>query len=366
MTKPLVEIDHVSKKFGEFVAVNGIDLDIGEGEFLAIMGSSGCGKTTTLRMLAGLEEPTAGEIRLKGERINEKAAWQQDTPLVWQNLALFPFLSVTENVEFGLRMRGVQKTERRRRAREWLESMGIAELADRSIADLSGGQRQRVALARSLVIEPPILLLDEPLSALDANLKIRMQAVLAKLQKEVGITFVYVTHSHSEAFAMADRVAIMSNGRIEQLGTPETIYNRPANRFVAEFVGGKNIIVGRLTGTDGSASVAVESRHGRFRVQRPDDESSAWTAGDKEVAMCIGADSIGFCEPSQDSCMIPDCTIVSEEFVGSVVTVYLETDTGLEIQVQRPYKEWEPSRHQTGERVGLTWAPDAPLLLQNA
>ena len=244
---PLVVFDNVVKRFGDTVAVERMNLEIHKGEFLAIMGSSGCGKTTTLRMLAGLETPSEGEIRLAGRRMNEVSAFERDTPMVWQTLALFPFLSVRQNVEFGLKMRGMDAAARRAKSLEWLERLDIAEFAERDAARLSGGQRQRVALARALVTEPEILLLDEPMSALDANLIVRMQGVLARLQRELGITFVYVTHSQSEAFAMADRVVIMSRGRIEQVGTPQAVYRHPANRFVAEFVGANNLISGRVS-----------------------------------------------------------------------------------------------------------------------
>ena len=246
MTKPLVVLKNVQKLFGDFVAVKALNLEIHEGEFLAIMGPSGCGKTTTLRMLAGLEEPSTGEIYMNDQVMNKVKPHERDTPLVWQSLALFPFLTVIENVEFGLKMRGINKSERKRRALEWLEKLDIIEFADRDISTLSGGQKQRVALARSLVLEPKILLLDEPLSALDAHLVIRMQAVLVQLQRELGITFVYVTHSQSEAFAMADRVVIMGNGEISQVGTPKDIYRSPQNKFVAEFVGRNNILSGTV------------------------------------------------------------------------------------------------------------------------
>ena len=238
MTKqPLVVFEDVTKRYGTFTAVSPINLEIYKGEFLAIMGSSGCGKTTTLRMLAGLETPSDGEIRLAGKRINDLPTWQRDTPMVWQSLALFPFLTVRENIEFSLRMRGVERAERSARVDKWLDRMQITEFAERNVAHLSGGQRQRVALARSLVTEPEILLMDEPLSALDAHLKVRMQTVLSNLQRELGITFVYVTHSQSEAFSMADRVVIMSAGRVQQIGRPQEVYDRPASLFVATFIG---------------------------------------------------------------------------------------------------------------------------------
>ena len=243
----LVEIDAVVKRFGDFVAVRRMDLSIDKGEFIAIMGPSGCGKTTTLRMLAGLDQPSEGQIRIGGKVMNDVPAHRRDTPMVWQSLALFPFLNVRENVEFGLKMRGVAADERRRRAMDWLERMEIADFSGRMVDTLSGGQRQRVALARSLVTEPEVLLLDEPLSALDAHLVIRMQGVLTRLQRELGITFIYVTHSQSEAFAMADRVVIMNQGGVAQIGGPRDIYRAPGNRFVAEFVGRNNILTGKMT-----------------------------------------------------------------------------------------------------------------------
>jgi spermidine/putrescine transport system ATP-binding protein len=223
MANALVEFDSVVKRFGDFTAVETMNFTIDEGEFIAIMGPSGCGKTTTLRMLAGLEEPSEGEIRMQGQVMNQVPPHERDTPMVWQSLALFPFLNARENVEFGLQMRGVDAATRRRKALEWLDRLEIGEFAERDVSSLSGGQKQRVALARSLVTEPKILLLDEPLSALDANLVIRMQSMLTRLQRELGITFVYVTHSQSEAFAMADRVVIMSRGHIAQVGTPKDI-----------------------------------------------------------------------------------------------------------------------------------------------
>ena len=225
-------------------------------------------------MLAGLETPSEGEVRLAGRRMNEVSPFERDTPMVWQTLALFPFLSVRRNVEFGLRMRGMSAPARREKALEWLERLDIGEFAERDVSQLSGGQRQRVALARALVTEPEILLLDEPMSALDANLIVRMQGVLARLQRELGITFVYVTHSQSEAFAMADRVVIMSRGVIEQVGPPQTVYRHPANRFVAEFVGTNNLLSGRAA-TVSDERIAVETPLGTFAAPPNPDRAVA-------------------------------------------------------------------------------------------
>jgi spermidine/putrescine transport system ATP-binding protein len=353
-TDAIVRLDGVAKRFGSFTAVERADFEIGRGEFLAIMGSSGCGKTTTLRMLAGLEDPTEGAIYLDGERVNGKPTWARDTPMVWQSLALFPFLSVQENVEFGLKMRGVGRAERRERARTWLDRMQILEFADRNIAQLSGGQRQRVALARALVTEPKILLLDEPLSALDAHLKVRMQAVLSNLQKELGITFVYVTHSMSEAFSMADRVVIMSRGRIEQIGTPREIYHAPRNRFVAEFLGSANIFSGKLVGKSGDRW-QVETGHGRLAVAATHAPDKA--LGDT-VTVTVGAENMRIATEA-DGLPGIRARVVGEEFVGASAIVFLETATGEELKVQKSHDELAGIDLHAGTPLILHWEPDS-------
>jgi spermidine/putrescine transport system ATP-binding protein len=350
MTEPLVTFRNVEKRFDDFVAVRDMNLDIHEGEFLAIMGSSGCGKTTTLRMLAGLEAPTAGEIRIAGRRMNDVKPHERDTPLVWQSLALFPFLTARENVEFGLKMRGVAAAERKRRALDWLERMQIAEFAERNIATLSGGQKQRVALARSLVMEPRMLLLDEPLSALDANLVIRMQGVLTRLQKELGITFVYVTHSQSEAFAMADRVVIMSQGDIAQVGAPKDIYRAPANRFVAEFVGRNNILTGQVSGVDASGT-QITTPQGRFTAQTP---QTAPATG-QSVSFAVSADLLTLTETEPDTANKAQATLISEEFIGSVVTLFLEGADGLEFKVQMQERALMELDLEPGAILWLGW-----------
>ncbi len=358
MKDPLVTFRNVEKRFDEFVAVRDMTLDIHEGEFLAIMGSSGCGKTTTLRMLAGLDSPSAGEIRIAGRLMNDVKPHERDTPLVWQSLALFPFLTARENVEFGLKMRGVDAVERKRRALEWLDRMQIAEFANRNVATLSGGQKQRVALARSLVMEPQMLLLDEPLSALDANLVIRMQGVLTQLQKELGITFVYVTHSQSEAFAMADRVVIMSQGDIAQIGSPKDIYRTPANRFVAEFVGRNNILTGKVLETT-QEHAKVSTPQGDFIAQSPEQVPSPET----EVSFTVSADlmSLSMDEPMAEN--KARATLISEEFIGSVVTVFLEGAAGQEYKVQMQERALAALDLVPGNDVWLSWdAQNANIL----
>jgi spermidine/putrescine transport system ATP-binding protein len=342
-SEPLVRFSGVRKSYGSFEAVKGIDLDIAPGEFVALMGPSGCGKTTTLRMLAGLEKPTAGTITIDGRVMNDVPAHERDTPMVWQSLALFPFLDVAQNVEFGLRMRGMPARERREKALLWLDRLGLKGFEGRRIDQLSGGQRQRVALARSLVTEPRMLLLDEPLSALDAHLVIRMQGVLTKLQRELGITFVYVTHSQSEAFAMADRVVIMGHGEIAQIGRPREIFRSPRNRFVAEFVGRNNILAGTVAG--GEISV-----HGvRLPVPGAPD-------GPAEIVVAADRVRIGTEPPAVPA--LP-AEFVSEEFVGTGIICYFEGPGGEELKAQVTEEALEALAPEPGRRFWLSWAPEA-------
>ena len=356
----LVSFEGVVKRFGGFVAVQRLDFEIRKGEFLAIMGSSGCGKTTTLRMLAGLEAPSEGVIRLSGQPVNDLPTWRRDTPMVWQSLALFPFLNVRENVEFALKMRGTPKAERRRRAEQWLERMHIGEFAERNISQLSGGQRQRVALARSLVVEPEILLLDEPLSALDAALKVRMQSVLKNLQRETGITFVYVTHSQSEAFSMADRVVIMSRGKIEQIGTPQDIYRRPGTRFVAEFLGSSNIFQGTLA-RDAQGGSALETPLGSFAT----DNVTGLEAGAQATMTVLDTKTHLAAERPAGERNVLAARMIGEEFVGSVATIYLEAAGGKEIRVQKGHDQLAALPLEIGRELFVHWNPaDAHIIAE--
>ncbi|MDO5632378.1 MAG: ABC transporter ATP-binding protein [Paracoccus sp. (in: a-proteobacteria)] len=352
MQEPLVSFERVAKRFGTYTAVQKMDLQIYKGEFLAIMGSSGCGKTTTLRMLAGLEAPSEGVIHMAGQIINDLPTWSRDTPMVWQSLALFPFLNVIENVEFALKMRGVARAERRRRAGQWLERMQISEFANRNIDQLSGGQRQRVALARSLVVEPEILLLDEPLSALDAALKVRMQSVLKNLQRETGITFVYVTHSQSEAFSMADRVVIMSRGKIEQIGTPQEIYRTPRTRFVADFLGSSNIFPGQVTQGPGGQP-AITTTSGNFVLS----EDEAVVLGTSASLTILDTRMQIHLQPLPEAVNTIKGRMIGEEFVGATATIYFETNEGQEIRVQKSHEELAKLPLAVGRSFYLSWSP---------
>ena len=235
-----ISIKGLTRTFGHVKAVNGVDLDIYEGEFLTLLGPSGSGKTTVLRMIAGFEKPDAGTILLENKDVAQLPPYERDVNTVFQDYALFPHMNVLTNIEYGLRVKGVSKEERRARALEALKQVRLEGYEDRKPSQLSGGQRQRVALARALVNRPAVLLLDEPLGALDLKLREQMQLELKELQREVGITFIFVTHDQEEALTMSDRIAVFNNGRIEQLGTPREIYDNPKSAFVSEFVGQTN------------------------------------------------------------------------------------------------------------------------------
>lgn len=357
---PLIRFEDVTKRYGDFSAVDSLTLDVQAGAFIAIMGPSGCGKTTTLRMLAGLETPTSGEIWFNGEPITDRSPWERNMPLVWQSLALFPFLNVIDNVAFGLKMAGVPAKKRQERALAWLRRLSIDQLATSPIHEISGGQAQRVALARALVLEPKVLLLDEPLSALDAHLVVRMQAELTKLQRELGITFLYVTHSQSEALAMADRVVIMNQGRVQQNGTPLEVFRAPANRFVAEFVGTNNILRGTLRSTDGGVAT-VETPLGEMPARLPGEA----VAPGARVDLVISADLMKVNNVPDDRFPGIAADLISEQFVGTMVTLFFDAGDEQVLKAQIRQHDLEKLLGGGQTRFYLSWNPDDALLLIN-
>ena len=269
MTEPL-NLEHISAHYGRVQVLENLSLSVAAGEMVSLLGASGCGKTTTLRLIAGFLEPTAGSIRLGAQDLTRLPAHRRNIGLVFQNYALFPHLSVAENVGFGLKQRGVAVAERATRVAAMLERVELTELADRLPGALSGGQRQRVALARALVIEPPLLMFDEPLSNLDAKLRVGMRAEIRQMQRANGTTSVFVTHDQEEAFSISDRVAIMQAGRIMQFDTPETLYQRPANAFVARFVGFENLIPLRVVERAGEVVLAEAEGGARLSLSQAD------------------------------------------------------------------------------------------------
>ena len=263
MTSTAVSLKSITRRFGDVVALDAVDLDIAEGEFFAMLGPSGSGKTTCLRVIAGFEQPGSGELSIFGQRAETVPPYKRNVNTVFQDYALFPHLNVIDNVAYSLMLRKVERTERHRQAEAALEMVKLSGYGARRPGQLSGGQRQRVALARALVNQPKVLLLDEPLGALDLKLREQMQEELKSLQKRLGITFIFVTHDQGEAMSMADRIAVFNLGKIMQVGTPEEIYLKPASRFVADFVGSSNVLppdlVGFLTGDPGWASLRPEA-----------------------------------------------------------------------------------------------------------
>jgi spermidine/putrescine transport system ATP-binding protein len=358
MSHPILSLRQLDKHFAGHHALKGIDLEINEGEFVAIMGPSGCGKSTALRLIAGLEDPSSGDILMYGRSMSGIPAFQRETPMVWQSLALFPFMTVAENVAFPLRMKRIGPEERRKRANDWLERLGLGGMGEREISQLSGGQRQRVAIARALVTQPRILLLDEPLSALDAHLRVRMQTELSRLHKELGITFIYVTHAQSEAFTLADRVVVMDDGNIQQVGKPQDIYRAPSNRFVAEFIGMNNIITG-VVKAKRKKTLEIATDWGRLDVPRRDD----FSVSDK-ATIVIAADRIALSAiPAKPSPKSIPATVIGTEFVGSTQTVFVETENRHEFRVQKQQHEIEALALTPGNRVALSWDSQHAWLL---
>ena len=293
---PAIQLVGLRKSFGagdhEVVAVESVDLRIGEGEFFSLLGPSGSGKTTVLRMIAGFESPTAGAILLQGKDVTSLAPYDRDVNTVFQDYALFPHMTVLQNVEYGLKVKKVAKAQRKQRAAEMLESVRLGGFGHRKPNQLSGGQRQRVALARALVNHPKVLLLDEPLGALDLKLREEMQVELKEIQREVGITFVFVTHDQGEALSMSNRIAVFNHGRIEQVGTPREIYDHPTTAFVAGFVGTSNVVSAALSEQLMGVEAVHSIRPERLRIAHDTlADHEVWVSGIVSDVQYLGADS---------------------------------------------------------------------------
>jgi putative spermidine/putrescine transport system ATP-binding protein len=317
-----VELASVTKRYGEALAVDAIDLKIEPGSYCCLLGPSGCGKTSTLRMIAGHESVTEGDIVIGPRVVNEDPPAQRGTAMMFQDYALFPHLDVAENVAFSLRMKGVGKAERLSRARELLALVSMEDFADRRPNQLSGGQQQRVALARALMTEPSVLLLDEPLSALDPFLRVRMRSELKRIQTELGISFIHVTHSQEEAMALADLAVVMNDGRIAQAGPPREIYNAPRTPFVARFIGGHNIL----------------EEDGR--------------------TITLRADAIGLAAPGAAEGGRREAVVREIEYRGPDVRVGLETARGEEISAVMAEAAFFADPLETGAAVAVAWRPE--------
>jgi len=336
---PAIELREVSRAFGRTKALDRVSISVAPGEFFALLGPSGSGKTTCLRLVAGFDRPDAGRILLEGTDVTETAPFDRNVNTVFQDYALFPHMSVSENVEYGLRVRRVPAAERRRRAGEMLELVRLAEYAGRRPSQLSGGQRQRVALARALINRPRVLLLDEPLGALDLKLREEMQGELKGLQQRLGITFVFVTHDQGEALSMADRVAVFAQGRVEQLDTPRELYTRPRTAFVASFVGGANVVAGTL-------------------AERLTGRGCAFAIRPELIAILPGGAS------PPDGWLAAEGTLEDVLYHGASSRCHVRIDAGTLLAVARAESAGAPALPRCGSPVRIAWRHDDAVELE--
>lgn len=345
-----VSVRDVKKRFSSFTALHGITVDIAKGEFFSLLGPSGCGKTTLMRIIGGFEAPTSGGLEINGKSVLHLAPHSRPTNMVFQSLALFPHMNVRENIAFGLKIARVPSAEIKRRVDHFLEVTHLSRFADRAVTSLSGGQQQRVAIARALVNEPEVLLLDEPLSALDSKLRGEMQVELRRIQRIVGSTFIFVTHDQAEAMSMSDRIAVMSEGKIQQVGSPEELYGSPKNRFVAHFIGHSNLFDGKV----GSDSASIVTPH--FVVDSApcslSPESSATATLRYEDA------EIHPVRPTDLSSI--EVKVVVRSFHGTFVRVQCETAQGIELTADLPAANADFS---PGMNVWFAWRRDKVRIL---
>ena len=361
-----VRLDHISKRFHEVVAVDDLSLDIERGEFFSMLGPSGCGKTTTLRMIGGFEEATAGTIYLGDADVTGLPPFKREVNTVFQNYALFPHLTVFDNVAFGLRRRKVADNEIANRVGAILELVELPGYEKRRPSQLSGGQQQRVALARALINHPKVLLLDEPLGALDLKLRKQMQIELKRIQMEVGITFIYVTHDQEEAMTMSDRIAVMRAGRIEQLGGPEDLYERPRTQFVAGFLGVSNLLDGEVVGREERLAVVRLQDGTVVRVPAElADGSKAVRVGIRPEKLRVVPVEADLAETAGDGSNALEGTILDASYIGVSTQYLVETRDGrkLTVYAQNLETSGAAEAHADGQRVRLTWKPQHTFVL---
>ncbi|MCV7228818.1 ABC transporter ATP-binding protein [Mycolicibacterium komossense] len=347
---PVVELRNTSKFYGDICVVDSINLEIQEGEFFALLGPSGCGKTTSLRMIAGFEEPSLGEVHIAGKDVTDVAPYRRPVNTVFQNYALFPHMKIADNVAYPLKMQKVAKSEIKTRVAEALERVSMSAAATRLPHQLSGGQRQRIALARALVAQPRVLLLDEPLGALDLKLREHMLTVLKNLQRDVGITFIYVTHDQGEALAMSDRIAVMNKGVVEQIGSPTDIYNRPKTPFVAGFIGKTNLLSGRRTGTQHVTVGDLQMQtHNPVRPEAP-------TVSLRHECVLLGDAAFG--QPNLYTGVVQDVVFFGHEKEVSIAVAgqtIVSRISGVRPADQGP---------RPGDSIHVGWSLSAPVVLE--
>ena len=345
-----VEVRDITKRFGNLLAVRDVSFQVEEGEFVTLLGPSGCGKTTTLRMIAGLETPSEGEIYIDGEDVTGQPPYERDIGMVFQEYALFPHKTVGENVGFPLKMRGVPESERRERVVDALELVRLPDSTERSPDELSGGQQQRVALARALVYEPDVLLMDEPLSALDRVLRQQMRVELKRLQREVGITTIYVTHDQMEAFSLSDRVFVLENGQLSQEGTPVEIYESPSSEFVGEFIGRSSELTGYVVEANGKQALEL----GDMQLTLPD--TATYPAG-TELTVFLRAEKLDIAREPTGSENELEATVTTMNYLGEKTQFFCELPTGQELIVSMQGFT-DISDYDAGDTVYVTAAPE--------
>lgn len=360
MAKFDIVIERVSKQYGTVTAVHDLSLTIEQGTYCCLLGPSGCGKTSTLRMIAGHEAVSHGRILIRDQDVTHHPPSKRNTAMMFQEYALFPHMTVTDNVAFGLKMRGVGKTARRQQAAAMLAKVGLADYGERYPAQLSGGQRQRVALARALITEPAVLLLDEPLSALDRFVRVRMRGELRRIQKELGITFVHVTHSQEEALALADLVVVMDGGRIQQAGSPRAVYDAALTPFVASFIGDHNVVQGQVVGQDAQTLWLTGADNSRFTL------TGNGQIGE-QITFSVRADH-AFIAPTlvdQETVPVNQLTGVATvvEYAGYQVRVKVETASGLEFMVYVPEKQFSVAPIQLNQPLQIGWQSEDAVQL---
>ncbi|WP_137285649.1 ABC transporter ATP-binding protein [Halorussus salinisoli] len=362
MTDGTVRVESLKKEFGSLTAVDDLSFEIKEGEFFTFLGPSGCGKTTTLRMLAGFESPTDGRIKIGDEDVTAVPPYDRDVGMVFQSYALFPHKTVAENVAFGLKMEGVDKAERRSRASEALEMVDLGGYENRSPTELSGGQQQRVALARAIVIEPDVLLLDEPLANLDLKLRQQMRFELKRIQDELGITTVYVTHDQQEALSMSDRILVMDEGQGKQQDQPVDLYNEPANEFVADFIGEANILEGTITATERSeVHVDLDSVSSDPILVRESAPMTDLVEGD-EVLVNVRPEDMRITGPDSSEKSALTGTVMETTFYGQITTILVdigEHDVRVDVFGRATQSEYE-----SGDKVAIDWDSKDCVLLR--
>ena len=358
MSEVLLSLQHISKNFGEDDVLSDISLDIKRGEFVTLLGASGCGKTTTLRIVAGLETPDTGEVILNGQDMTALPPESRPVNTVFQSYALFPHMNVEKNVAYGLKVRGADKKTIAARVKEMLELVQMSEYAKRMPAQLSGGQRQRIAIARALAPQPQLLLLDEPLGALDLQLRRQMQVELKRLQKKLGITFIYITHDQEEAINMSDRIAVMKGGKFEQLGTPEEIYDQPATRYVAQFIGRSTILTGRVKKTDGSSAV-IENENGSFAV----DSAYAKLVEGERCDLCVRTERMRVSKTPIEGFSLP-ATVREARYAGGSVLTYVILRDGTEVVAEGI--ERMADAPNPGDTVYMHWNPAQAAVIGGA